>query len=489
MRRRGARACCWRSRPRVAGSATVHLKVETDRFDHVDAVRRRPVRVALGPARPRAPDRRAHHARARAPSRDADTASACCSRIRAGPGGSGVDFLRDASVVFQTEILKAFDIVSWDPRGVGQERAGRLRRRSRRFYAVDRDPTTPARGRRRTSRRRRRSSPRANATARPSCRIVSTAATAHDIDAIRAAMGEDADQLLRLLVRHVPRHAVRRRVPAARPRGGARRRDRPALSYRDSTLDQAIGLRARARRLLRLVRPALGVAGSRSGGDPRGRVRRAAARRSPPSRSPATSTASRARSVRASSTSASRARCTTARRGTRAWVRRSRKRRGARATACSDSPTSTPAAKPAGSTRTRPPRSTRRLPRRARAADDRRASNNSPTRAPASAPHFGATTAWLGLPCTFWPVPAESKPAPVHAPGAPPILVVGNTNDPATPYAWAQSLARQLQVGPPAHVRRRRPHRRTGAEATASTRPSTDYLLDLTVPPAGTTCR
>ena len=61
-------------------------------------------------------------------------------------------------------------------------------------------------------------------------------------------------------------------------------------------------------------------------------------------------------------------------------------------------------------------------------------------RAAQIAPYFGATTVWLGLPCTFWPVPAASRP-PIHAPGAPPILVVGNTDDPATPYSWAQSVA------------------------------------------------
>jgi hypothetical protein len=37
--------------------------------------------------------------------------------------------------------------------------------------------------------------------------------------------------------------------------------------------------------------------------------------------------------------------------------------------------------------------------------------------------------------------------APVHAPGAPPILVVGTKHDPATPFAWARSLANQLGSG------------------------------------------
>jgi pimeloyl-ACP methyl ester carboxylesterase len=36
---------------------------------------------------------------------------------------------------------------------------------------------------------------------------------------------------------------------------------------------------------------------------------------------------------------------------------------------------------------------------------------------------------------------------PVHAAGAPPILVIGTTRDPATPYVWAQALAHQLKSG------------------------------------------
>jgi TAP-like protein len=40
-------------------------------------------------------------------------------------------------------------------------------------------------------------------------------------------------------------------------------------------------------------------------------------------------------------------------------------------------------------------------------------------------------------------VPAAPLPA-IKAAGAPPILVVGTTRDPATPYRWAQALASDL---------------------------------------------
>ncbi|MDQ1512971.1 MAG: hypothetical protein QOC59_813 [Microbacteriaceae bacterium] len=49
--------------------------------------------------------------------------------------------------------------------------------------------------------------------------------------------------------------------------------------------------------------------------------------------------------------------------------------------------------------------------------------------------------------CANWPVRPTGKPHRVHATGSPPILVLGTTGDPATPYAWAQSVAGQLPQG------------------------------------------
>lgn len=54
----------------------------------------------------------------------------------------------------------------------------------------------------------------------------------------------------------------------------------------------------------------------------------------------------------------------------------------------------------------------------------------------------------LGDPvCGQWPVAVEGSVRRVTAEGAPPIVVLGTTGDPATPYAWAQSLAGQLPGG------------------------------------------
>jgi pimeloyl-ACP methyl ester carboxylesterase len=51
------------------------------------------------------------------------------------------------------------------------------------------------------------------------------------------------------------------------------------------------------------------------------------------------------------------------------------------------------------------------------------------------------------LTCPLWPVkPAPEQPV-VDAAGASPIVVIGTTGDPATPYEHAKSLARELQSG------------------------------------------
>ena len=49
--------------------------------------------------------------------------------------------------------------------------------------------------------------------------------------------------------------------------------------------------------------------------------------------------------------------------------------------------------------------------------------------------------------CSAWPYPPKPKPESFDAAGADPILVIGTTNDPATPYSWAQALAEELESG------------------------------------------
>ncbi|MFC1430929.1 alpha/beta hydrolase [Streptacidiphilus sp. N1-3] len=64
-----------------------------------------------------------------------------------------------------------------------------------------------------------------------------------------------------------------------------------------------------------------------------------------------------------------------------------------------------------------------------------------------ASPHFGTTLAWGGLTCAYWPVKPSGEARTIPAKGSAPIVVVGTTRDPATPYAWAQALAAQLDSG------------------------------------------
>ena len=64
-----------------------------------------------------------------------------------------------------------------------------------------------------------------------------------------------------------------------------------------------------------------------------------------------------------------------------------------------------------------------------------------------SSPTFGASLGNQDARCQAWGHNGNRKPAPIHAKGAAPILVVGTTGDPATPYAWSQAMADQLESG------------------------------------------
>ncbi|HVW82074.1 MAG TPA: alpha/beta hydrolase [Mycobacteriales bacterium] len=104
------------------------------------------------------------------------------------------------------------------------------------------------------------------------------------------------------------------------------------------------------------------------------------------------------------------------------------------------------------------------------------------------APHFGAAIEYGSLPCAFWKVPPVEQAHPVHAVGAPPILVIGTTRDPATPFVWAQALARQLSSGVLLT------HDGDGHTAYIDKDSCVDavvakYVLDLQPPKPGTVCK
>jgi pimeloyl-ACP methyl ester carboxylesterase len=64
-----------------------------------------------------------------------------------------------------------------------------------------------------------------------------------------------------------------------------------------------------------------------------------------------------------------------------------------------------------------------------------------------ASPTFGRAFAFGLSTCSQWPVKSGEHTVALHAAGAPPIVVIGTTRDPATPLAWARALASQLQSG------------------------------------------
>lgn len=64
-----------------------------------------------------------------------------------------------------------------------------------------------------------------------------------------------------------------------------------------------------------------------------------------------------------------------------------------------------------------------------------------------ASPTFGAIFAYGLSSCAQWPIKNDRDPGPLTAAGAEPILVVGTSRDPATPLEWAEALAAQLDSG------------------------------------------
>lgn len=104
-----------------------------------------------------------------------------------------------------------------------------------------------------------------------------------------------------------------------------------------------------------------------------------------------------------------------------------------------------------------------------------------------ASPTFGKLLGFSGLSCKYSSFPATGKPAPISAPGAGPILVVGTTGDPATPYSWAQALAKQLDSGVLV-TWKGNGHTAYGRANECLTSTVDAYFVDGKVPAAGTSC-
>jgi len=100
---------------------------------------------------------------------------------------------------------------------------------------------------------------------------------------------------------------------------------------------------------------------------------------------------------------------------------------------------------------------------------------------------FGPAFQYSNLICAYWPVKPKGSVGPITAVGAPPILLVGGTGDPATPLAWAKAVNNVL-TGSVLLTRDGNGH--VSYDKSACAKLIIDaYLIDLTVPPAGTVCK
>lgn len=107
----------------------------------------------------------------------------------------------------------------------------------------------------------------------------------------------------------------------------------------------------------------------------------------------------------------------------------------------------------------------------------------------AASPVFGDWLAWSMITCTDWAVAGAGDHPDVRAPGSAPILVIGNTGDPATPYAGARKMVEALGAGVGVELTYEGQGHGAYGSGNACVRTAVnDYLLAGKVPKAGTIC-
>jgi pimeloyl-ACP methyl ester carboxylesterase len=401
-----------------------------------------------------------------------------------GPGGSGIQLVRDAAEQFPRDLRDAFDIVSWDPRGLGPDQPVQCLDDLDPFYAVDRDPQTPAAVAQNVTASR----DLVDACEQKSQDLLphlATDETVRDLDAIRAALGEQRISYLgfsygtfigALYADRYPEHVRAMVLDGVVD---------PARSYSESAIDQANAFDASLGAFFEHCRNDTSCAFAR-GSDPAaayddlvglirsepvpGKVDGEARTLGPGELDIGVASAlylgadgydtlAAALAQTASGNGSKMLQLSDAYTGRRKGGNYTNETAVFYATSCLDAPS--------------PPKV---------AGVEQLAQQAART-----APHFGATTVWLGLPCTLWPVPAQGKVGAIHAPHAPPILVVGALHDPATPYQWAVSVSTAMQT---AHLLTVDGTSHTSyARGNGCVDDAVDgYLVDLTVPQRGERC-
>ncbi|QKW08799.1 alpha/beta fold hydrolase [Streptomyces sp. NA04227] len=106
-----------------------------------------------------------------------------------------------------------------------------------------------------------------------------------------------------------------------------------------------------------------------------------------------------------------------------------------------------------------------------------------------ASPVFGETVASFLTSCSGWPVKGETDGPEVSAKGAAPIVVIGNTGDPATPYEGARKMATALGKGVGINVTLKGEGHGGYNTGNKCLRKAVDgYLLNGKVPAMDTTC-
>lgn len=95
---------------------------------------------------------------------------------------------------------------------------------------------------------------------------------------------------------------------------------------------------------------------------------------------------------------------------------------------------------------------------------------------------------WGNAPCSTWFGHTAQQPAPATSTTAAPVVIIGTTRDPATPYAWSQALASQL---PTARLLTYEGdgHTAYGTDSPCVQNAVDSYFLSGTLPAPGLRCR
>ena len=104
-----------------------------------------------------------------------------------------------------------------------------------------------------------------------------------------------------------------------------------------------------------------------------------------------------------------------------------------------------------------------------------------------ASPTFSAQLLYPDAYCQGWGHESSRKREKITASGAAPILVVGTTGDPATPYAWSEALAEQLETGQ-LLTWKGNGHTAYGRSNDCVKNAVDTYLLNGTMPDKGLTC-